>query len=132
MMDFIMYHLPALQVVVPMLAAPICLLMMRGSLAGLVALVTGVLCFVMSLLLLQQVIVSGPISYQLGGWAPPFGIEYRVDAMNAFVLVIVAATSALVLPFARRSIRAEIEPSKQALFYTVFTLCLTGLLGVNC
>jgi multicomponent Na+:H+ antiporter subunit D len=131
MMDFIMYHLPALQVVVPMLAAPICLLMMRGNLAGLVALVTGILCFLMSLLLLQQVIVSGPISYQLGGWAPPFGIEYRVDAMNAFVLVIVAATSALVLPFARRSIRAEIEPSKQALFYTVFTLCLTGLLGVT-
>ena len=131
MMDFVMLHLPVLQVVVPMLAAPICLLLWRGGLAGGLALITAVLCFIMSVLLLQQVIETGPVSYHLGGWAPPFGIEYRVDAMNAFVLVIVAATSALVLPFARRSIRAEIEPSKHALFYTVFTLCLTGLLGVT-
>jgi len=130
-MDFIMLHLPALQVVVPMMAAPICLLLSRGGLAWAMALFTALLCFAMSVLLLMQVMDTGPVSYALGGWAPPFGIEYRVDAMNAFVLVIIAATSALVLPYARRSIRAEIEPSKQALFYTVFVLCLTGLLGVT-
>ncbi len=129
--DFVMQHLPALQVVVPMLAAPICLMLTRGTLAGALALITAIVCFLMAVLLLQQVIETGPISYHLGGWPPPFGIEYRVDAMNAFVLVIVAATSALVLPFARKSVRAEIEPSKQALFYTVFTLCLCGLLGVT-
>ena len=131
MFDFLMTHLPALQVVVPMLAAPICLMLSRGTFAGALALLTALAAFAMSVLLLIQVIDSGPISYQLGGWRPPFGIEYRVDAMNAFVLVIVAATSALVLPFARNSVRAEIPPSKQALFYTVFTLCLTGLLGVT-
>ena len=30
------------------------------------------------------------ISYALGSWAPPWGIEYRVDAANAFVLVLVS------------------------------------------
>ncbi|MEQ8745575.1 monovalent cation/H+ antiporter subunit D family protein [Pyruvatibacter sp.] len=129
--EFLMQHLPALQVVVPMMAAPICLMLHRGSWAGTMALITAIACFIMSVLLLQQVMTTGPISYHLGGWAPPFGIEYRVDAMNAFVLVIVAATSALVLSFAGKSIRGEIEPSKQALFYTVFTLCLCGLLGVT-
>jgi len=131
MFDFLMTHLPALQVVVPLIAAPICLMLSRGALAGALALLVALAAFAMSVMLLIQVIDAGPISYQLGGWPPPFGIEYRVDAMNAFVLVIVAATSALVLPFARNSVRAEIPPSKQALFYTVFTLCLTGLLGVT-
>jgi multicomponent Na+:H+ antiporter subunit D len=131
MFDFLLTHLPALQVVVPLIAAPVCLMLSRGALAGALALLVAVAAFAMSVLLLIQVIDAGPISYQLGGWPPPFGIEYRVDAMNAFVLVIVAATSALVLPFARNSVRAEIPPSKQALFYTVFTLCLTGLLGVT-
>lgn len=126
-----LHHLPALQVVVPMLAAPVCLLLHRGGLAGAMALITALACLAMSVLLLMQVIESGPISYALGGWPPPFGIEYRVDSMNAFVLLIVSATSALVLPFARNSVRGEIEPSKQALFYTVFTLCLCGLLGVT-
>ena len=130
-LDAVMHHLPALQVVVPMLAAPICLLLHRGDLAGALALVTALVSLLIAILLLHQVLVGGPISYQLGGWPPPFGIEYRVDTMNAFVLLIVSATSALVLPFARKSVRAEIEPSKQALFYTVFTLCLCGLLGVT-
>jgi len=129
--DFVLQHLPALQVVVPMVAAPLCLMLSRGALAGGLALIVALLCFAMSLLLLHQVVTGGPISYALGGWPPPIGIEYRVDTMNAFVLVIVAATSALVLPFARKSVRGEIEPSKQALFYTVFTLCLCGLLGVT-
>ena len=126
-----MYHLPALQVVVPMLAAPLCLLLHRGRLAGALALATALASLAISVLLLMQVMESGPISYHLGGWPPPVGIEYRVDTMNAFVLLIVSATSALVLPFGFKSVRAEIEPSRQALFYTVFTLCLCGLLGVT-
>ena len=34
-------------------------------------------------------------------WAAPWGIEYRIDTVNAFVLVIVSAISTIVLPFAR-------------------------------
>ncbi len=129
--EAVMTHLPALQVVVPMMAAPVCLLLTRGTLAWLFAMLVSFVALAMAIMLLQQVIETGPISYHLGGWPPPFGIEYRIDAMNAFVLVIVAAMSALVLPYARNSVRAEIEPSKQALFFTVFVLCLTGLLGVT-
>lgn len=128
--ELAMAHLPALQVVVPLLAAPLCLLLNRGGPAAGLAMAAALVSFAISVLLLGQVLAGGPVSYALGGWPPPIGIEYRVDAMNAFVMLIVSATSALVLPFARNSVRAEIEPSKQALFYTVFMLCLAGLLGV--
>ena len=123
-------HLPALQVVVPLIAAPLCLLLRRGDLAWGLALVVSWVALAIAVMLLNAVVTGGVISYELGDWAPPWGIEYRIDAANAFVLLIVSGISAVVLPYARASIASEIEESKHCLFYTAYLLCLTGLLGV--
>ena len=53
----------------------------------------------------------------IGGWPAPWGIEYRVDVLNAFVLFLVSAVAAVIVPFARRSVAFEIEDDKQAWFY---------------
>ena len=84
-------HLPALQIVLPLIAAPLCLLLRRGALAWALSLIVSLAALVIAAMLLAQVVDSGPISYELGGWEPPWGIEYRVDVLNAFVLLIVAA-----------------------------------------
>ena len=123
-------HLPALQVVIPLLAAPACILVRGRDLAFFLALTTTWAAFVISCLLLDQVMTSGVISYELGGWAAPFGIEYRVDALNAFVLLIVSGIGAVVLPFTPRSLLIEMVGEKAYLFYCAFLLCVTGLLGV--
>ena len=123
-------HLPALQVVIPLLAAPACILVRGRDLAFWLALVTTWAAFVVSCLLLDQVMATGVISYELGGWAAPFGIEYRVDALNAFVLLIVSGIGAVVLPFTPRSLLIEMVGEKAYLFYCAFLLCVTGLLGV--
>ena len=91
-------HLPALQVVVPLLSAPLCALMYRPRIAWAMALVVSALALVMSAALLQQVLATGPVSYALGGWAAPWGIEYRVDTVNAFVLLVVSTISTVALP----------------------------------
>ena len=124
-------HLPALQIVVPLISAPLCLLLRRGGLAWALALIVSWAALACSVLLLQQVIATGPISYHLGGWAPPWGIEYRIDVVNGFVLVIVAAIGAAVLPYARESVAREVPEEQHATFYTALLLCLTGLLGVT-
>jgi len=124
-------HLPALQVVVPLFGALLCALFRRGTPAWLFALVVAWTLPVISILLLRQVLAGGPISYHLGGWAPPWGIEYRVDTLNAFVLVLITAVGAVIMPFARRSVAYEIDGDKQAWFYTMYLLCLTGLLGIT-
>ncbi|MCH6578209.1 MAG: monovalent cation/H+ antiporter subunit D family protein [Proteobacteria bacterium] len=123
-------HLPALQIVVPLVAAPICLLLRRGDLAWGLTLIVSWAALAIAVMLLHAVITGGVISYELGDWAPPWGIEYRIDAANAFVLLIVSGISAVVLPYARASVASEIEESKHSLFYTAYLLCLTGLLGV--
>jgi multicomponent Na+:H+ antiporter subunit D len=96
-------------------------------------LLTAVVSFVLPFIsgaMLWQVLTEGPISYALGGWEPPWGIEYRVDALNAFVLMLVSAIGAVIIPFARRSVAREVDDTRCAWFYCMYLLCLAGLLGV--
>ena len=123
-------HLPALQVVVPLIAAPLTVLLRRRSVAFAVALVASWIALAISILLWLQVANSGTISYAIGSWPAPWGIEYRIDRLNSFLLVLVSGIAALVLPFSRASIEAEVPTQQHYLFYTMFVLCLAGLLGI--
>ncbi|MDA0785278.1 MAG: monovalent cation/H+ antiporter subunit D family protein [Proteobacteria bacterium] len=124
-------HLPALQVVIPLLAAPLCALFRRGFIGWLIAVVANWLAFAASIGLLFRVMNEGVISYAMGGWAPPIGIEYRVDMINVFVLLVVSGVGAVIIPFARTGTAARFNDTDQAWFYTMYLLALTGLLGVT-
>jgi multicomponent Na+:H+ antiporter subunit D len=130
-MNAVWPHLPALQVVIPLLGALLAGLLRRGSVAFALALVVSWIMPFISVAMLWQTLSSGPISYHLGGWEPPWGIEYRVDALNGFVLVLVSTVSAVIMPFARRSVAFEVAEGQQAWFYCMYLLCLTGLLGIT-
>ncbi len=123
-------NLPILPVIVPLLGAPLALLLQRSSLSWLAAMVAALAAFSASVLLLMQVSAEGAQSYALGGWAPPWGIEFRLDTVNSFVLLIVSAMACVVLLFAPQSVAREIPRQSHALFYTAFLLCLAGLLGM--
>lgn len=85
--------------------------------------------FLISIFLLYKVITSGNISYWLGGWQPPWGIEYAVDILNAFVLVIVAGVCFSVSIYAKKSLGFEV-PGKELPLYTLYILLSTGMLGI--
>jgi len=123
-------QLPVLQIIIPLIAAPICLLLRHAFAAWLLATVVTAITFLISLALLVEVLDQGTISYALGNWAPPWGIEYVVDRLSAFILVIVAGIGALVMPFARQSVEQEVPAERIYLFYVMYLLCLTGLLGI--
>ncbi|HUF87353.1 MAG TPA: monovalent cation/H+ antiporter subunit D family protein [Thermohalobaculum sp.] len=123
-------HLPALQVVVPLLGAVLAALVRHGPTSWLIALAACWAMPVIAFAMLDQVLAGGPISYALGGWEPPIGIEYRVDAASAFLLVLVSIMAALVMTYAPRSIADEIPPERQGWYYSAFLLCLCGLLGI--
>lgn len=123
-------HLPILQVIIPLMAAPIALMFKRAQLAWIFSLFTSGLAFAISILLLQQVMTSGVISYELGGWQAPWGIEYRIDKLNAFLLLIISGISTVVLFAAQTSIEKEIPKDKHIYFYVLYLLSLTGMLGI--
>lgn len=130
-MNAVWSHLPALQVVVPLFGALVAGLLRRGNTGFWLALAVSWVLPLISIALLWQTLSSGPISYHLGGWEPPWGIEYRIDALNGFILVLISAVGAVIMPFARRSIAFEIGQDRQAWFYCMYLLCLTGLLGIT-
>ncbi len=121
-------HLPALQVVIPLLAAPICLLLRHKATVRALAIGVTFAGFAISLLLMSQVRESGQIIYEFGGWARPLGIEYAVDLTNAFVLTIVSMIAAVILPIGPG--HSQLPEGREYLFYAAFLLCLSGLLGV--
>ena len=131
MMQTILDHLPALQIAVPLIAAPLCMLLRSERLAWTWTVIVCWATFAMAVQLLTTVMANGVVSYHLGGWPPPLGIEYRIDAANALVLLLVSGIGALVATYARTSIIAEIPTRNQAAFYVVYLLCIAGLLGVT-
>lgn len=125
-----MDHLPVLQILIPFCAAPFIVLIGHRKLAWIISFLASLAALVISYLLLLQVNDGGYISYHLGGWAPPLGIEYRIDAVNGLVLLLISAIGVLVLPFAYVSVNDELPEKDHTLFYACYMLCFTGLLGV--
>ena len=123
-------HLPALQIVIPLISAPLCAVIWSGRVAWLFATVVAWLALAMALVLLAQVSAGGTLSYAMGGWAAPWGIEYRIDRLSALVMVVVAGIGALVTPCLYHSVAREVAPRRQPLFFTAFLLALTGMLGI--
>jgi multicomponent Na+:H+ antiporter subunit D len=124
-------HMPIVPIVLPMVAAPLCMLLRRRAFVwGLATTVTW-LVFAACVQLLIQVSSSGPIVYEMGGWSAPIGIEYRIDLVNAYIMLLVSAIAALVMVYAPQSAAHELPPDRHNLFCAAFLLCLTGLLGIT-
>lgn len=121
---------PALQVVLPLIGSVLAALVRRSGPAYVITLVVSFLMPVIAWLLLFQVLEEGPISYVFGDWAAEVGIEYRIDTVNALLLVLVSTIGAVIIPFARKSVASEIDDDRIAWFYCVYLLAMCGLLGV--
>ncbi len=120
-----------LAVITPLMAAPIAVLLRRPGAAWLLALVVTWATFTLSLVLLGQVLESGPIYLRIGGWDAPWGIEYRLDRVGGLVMVIVSAIGSVIMTYSRASVEKEIPKDRIYLFYAMYLLCLTGLLGIT-
>jgi multicomponent Na+:H+ antiporter subunit D len=82
-----------------------------------------------SLSTLAQVVEHGPIRYKLGGWSPPFGIEFHIDGLSALVAVTVSVVALLTAIYSKDNVDAE-TPDKSSQYYSLFLLLVSGLLGI--
>lgn len=124
------YHLPVLQLVVPLLSAPFVVLLRPRGLAWAGATVASAMAFAIAASLTAGVLSGFEYRYAVGGWAAPYGIELRVDALTSLVLLVVTGASLLALLAGRRSIDADIDDARQPLFYGAWMLALAGLSGI--
>lgn len=126
-----MMHLPALQVLIPLLCAPLCAMLRSATAAWLLFLLSAFASFGCAVLLALRVAGGQVQQYAMGGWAAPAGIEYVIDDFNTPVLLLVTLIAAVVAVYSRRSIAAEVERKRIPLVYACLCLVLTGLLGLT-
>ncbi len=124
-------HIPAIIVAVPLLAALLVtgLWWFEKRLLFFLSMIAGVISFSASARLLLKILESGTVEYRLGGWAPPFGIVFRIDHLNGLILVIVSLVSLLNLAGTRTIAKKEFG-EKLGPFYALYLLFTTGLLGI--
>lgn len=130
--DWVIVHAPVLCVVMPMLFGPLLAVMPGGRMAWLVTILgtATALYFALITLGLVQSSQLGVVSYYLGAWAPPLGIEFRFDALNAMILLLVTVIGFLASIFAWPTMMAEMGSQKLGMFFGAFMICFAGLLGV--
>jgi len=130
-MTGILYHAPALLVVVPLLAAPLAVLARKGAIAHVFAAAASWFSFFLAVMLVQTTVSNNTsITYEMGGWAAPIGIVYTIDPLSSFMALIVTMIGGVVMLYAPRSVAREIPADRHALFYAVMMLAQTGLLGM--
>ena len=129
-MSSIQTQLPALQIIVPLVAGPIIVLLRHRLFAWFASTAVSVFTLLASISILDRVRTQGAIDYYLGGWPQHVGITYKIDVVNAFMLVLLSAITFVVMLFARQSVQKEIPEDKHHLFYAALLLCFTGLMGI--
>ena len=126
-------HFPVIIVVISLLSAFTILVVgyFNRKLPCYISIGTVAIQLIMSFFILHHVLTVGIIRYRIGGWCPPWGIEYVVDALNAYFLVIILSLAFLCVIYSKRSIEHEIPNEKLPSFYTIYQLLVTGLCGIT-
>ncbi|MFC1962194.1 monovalent cation/H+ antiporter subunit D family protein [Chloroflexota bacterium] len=78
---------------------------------------------------LLNVLTNGEQRYFFGGWPPPFGIEYVLDPLSAFMCVVVLGVGFLIVIYAPGAGFYQV-PRKGIPVYPLLLLLLSGLTGV--
>ena len=125
-----MEHLPVLVILLPLCGILLCPLLSWiraswGKRAVMCGLLGALICAVMQL---AQVVQSGEaIHYWMGGWMPPFGIEFVIDGVNGVVVVLVSVISFLTALYS-----SPFQPhDRQKWFQTAGYYVLVGFLAVG-
>ncbi|MCU7611252.1 proton-conducting transporter transmembrane domain-containing protein [Anaplasma capra] len=124
-------HLTILQVILPLMSAVVCsLLRGRVALAQTVSFGAVLASFLISLALFVQVGNGGPITYKVGGWGSPYGIELRVDLLSATMLLLVGFIGIMSVIYGIYPSRRELSSDRVPRFYAAFLLAFGGMLGI--
>ncbi|MDH3598521.1 MAG: monovalent cation/H+ antiporter subunit D family protein [Candidatus Tectomicrobia bacterium] len=124
-------HAPVLIVVIPLLMAVLVpLLALRSAKWArslmLLALLGSMTCAATTL---AQTLSTGPWHYQLGGWEPPWGIEYVLDPLSSGMALLISTVAILVGVYAGPHLSGW-TASRSGIFSSLFLLLTTGLLGI--
>ena len=124
-------HLPIFMITVPLVCAVLLPLLgyFRKRWVPYGAAVPLAISTILGILLIGKIPTDGYLSYQLGGWQPPFGIEIRIDFVGYFLMMIVCGISLLALIASWKYITKEVTGGRLTAYYSLFLLLSGSMLG---
>lgn len=85
---------------------------------------------ILSGVLLREVIISGEIHYYLGGWKPPFGIEFVLDPISSLIICLISVLGFITSLYSY-PIEYDSEKIRISGYYALLSLLTTGLIGMT-
>ncbi len=123
-------NLLILQIIIPLSGALICFLLPKRF-SWLFSTSIVMFTFLISLLLFKFSLGSETIFYNLGNWGSSVGIEYKLDKLSSFFIMLVSFVSLINILAMRNLANYELDETKLPLFFGLFLLAMIGLLGVS-
>ncbi len=125
------HQLPVIIIITPLVLSLIifCLGWWNKKYIFYLSVISLLICLISSSLLCINIINTGTMQYRLGGWMPPWGIEYRIDHLTAIMLVLISFLSFVTAIFSKKTVEKEMSEN-YFLFWSLYLLLITGLLGI--
>lgn len=122
---------PALLPMVPFTGAVVAAMLATFAprLARLVAVVTVAIVTVLAGWALSATVGGDTLVHAMGGWAAPFGIEYVVDPLSAFIALLIGVIGLFVVLYPTE-VGFGISAGRGVFLHAIVLLLLAGLLGV--
>ncbi len=102
---------------------------LRRSLAYQVTVVVFVAYLAVALKALTTVLAHGTLHYKMAGWMPPVGIEWTLDALSAFVVLVLAVVAVMVAIYSGVAVRRQ-NPEREVPFFSMMVVMMLGLTGM--
>jgi multicomponent Na+:H+ antiporter subunit D len=123
-------HAPVLLAVGPIVGAAAAALAPNSRWAWMISVAASMFAAWMALCVAGEVARNGVVDYAMGGFAPPLGIAFRIDALGATMALLISSIAVLAALYSGHGLKSEVRVEKHPLFQAGFLLCQAGLLGL--
>ncbi len=130
MIDILIKNLPIIVVLCPLMTSLLVVLIPNIFFSWGLTTLSTFLTFLFSILLYQEIQIHSNISYALGKWIPPIGIEYIIDKVAIIPVIVISGISFIATIFAYKIMPEEIEKKSISKVYSLWLLAIAGLLGL--
>jgi len=121
---------PILVVLAPLVGACAAALAPGARTGWVISVVTTLFAVWMAVAVAGEVARHGVVQYVIGGFAPPLGIAFRIDALGAGMGLLVSTMGFLGALYSGHALVSEIDSQKHTLFQAGYLLCVAGFLGL--
>jgi multicomponent Na+:H+ antiporter subunit D len=128
--ELVTRHAPVLMTGGPLIGAAAAAMAPNSRWAWMISVGGAIFAAWMALAVAGEVARRDVVDYAIGGFLPPLGIAFRIDAFGAAVTLLICFIGVLTALYSGHALNAEVRTEKHPLVQAAFLLCLAGMLGV--